>query len=350
MSIRQCLKPRPPTDGHNVLSDPQARARFRQFVSNGPIGVAARKKGGQSLESEILDGLFDFMDTVTNPRKKTDETAYIKAIRSYVWDQYKLLGHTAIPNAQEQRAKWSIDEVLRYLDKAYPEWKVWMNPTHGEMQYMGVGCGNGLVTKAMSEHFHLGKDSAVGADIFPPPESKHYTGKLIDFTLPSPLGHDIVQGRTDDNAFDFIPNFMTLLTVLHHAANPIKLLEACYQSLAPGGIVIVREHDYPRDGTLKENRLNHDLQHCAEIFYSTIYPSRIDSGMECPEHYNSLDDWVKIFKDTGFNVLLTERVQDQPLRPFYAVLQKPQLGSASRLSDDLIKVLLSRKPQNTRPG
>ena len=146
--------------------------------------------------------------------------------------------------------------------------------------YLDIGCYDGEITEAMSEHFKLSKLHAYGVDIKnyiddSKKESKitfkEYDGKILPF---------------DDSSLDLI----TCLMVFHHITdeNLNILVGEIFRVLKPGGSVILREHDV----TDNIDKVGLDIMH---YFYDYVWNARGTDANNWISNYKSNILWSELF-------------------------------------------------------
>jgi ubiquinone/menaquinone biosynthesis C-methylase UbiE/16S rRNA G966 N2-methylase RsmD len=113
---------------------------------------------------------------------------------------------------------------------------------HNIQSFIDIGASEGSITKAIAEHFNVSKENAFGLDM---EVSKYVTEDV----------HDRVQmityvSRNNTGLPDESVDLVTLHEVLHHVnkADRHNLINEIYRILKPGGYVIFREHDLPKEG------------------------------------------------------------------------------------------------------
>lgn len=96
------------------------------------------------------------------------------------------------------------------------------------VSYLDVGTGDGTIAAAIGKQ--LGVDDVKGIDVFP---------------MQRPID-TIVIGQEDKLPEEWNGRFqlVTAFSVLHHVKNQKQMLKDIHRVLAPGGIFIMREHDY----------------------------------------------------------------------------------------------------------
>jgi len=96
---------------------------------------------------------------------------------------------------------------------------------------LDIGCGDGSITKTVSDNLKIPKESVHGCDILEPAEkSLNFTFSLIESPGKLPYEND---------SFDLVYALMSL----HHITELDSMLSEIHRVLKDDGIVIIREHD-----------------------------------------------------------------------------------------------------------
>jgi 2-polyprenyl-3-methyl-5-hydroxy-6-metoxy-1,4-benzoquinol methylase len=168
--------------------------------------------------------------------------------------------------------------------------------------YLDLGCGDGTITLSIANALKC--PNAYGVDIFPP------YGKIIikDNIVTGLLHNKIIYVNSND--ISGIPSTMDLVTIfmtLHHASDCAQIIKTAHDKLKPGGMLIIREHDYIRnqyyDAYMSAIHLyNNDLTPCV---------------------YKSCIEWTNLIVDCGFTHIETKKYPDpNPQRIFHAYFVK----------------------------
>jgi ubiquinone/menaquinone biosynthesis C-methylase UbiE len=159
------------------------------------------------------------------------------------------------------------------------------------IKYLDYGGGDGEITAAIARHIKSAKDNTYIVDIeqwF----GNIYNTKYIDYltygtitTYKLPFENDSV-------------NFITCFQVLHHIKDYKKIIEEFYRIIAPGGIIVLREHDC-RD---EYDKMLIDVEH--SIYETTL--KRNDKNSMCnylseyEAYYLTRTEWNSLFEEYGF--------------------------------------------------
>lgn len=156
----------------------------------------------------------ELRDKLTGVLENNDLANYTKIIKSY-----KLLPETNNDYRINERVK-SIDDMLK---------EVGFNMQN--MKVLDIGAGNGDIISAIKVHYQLPKKNVYAIDQ-KLPELNDVTALTYDENGRVPLADNSV-------------NVILLYAVLHHVEPTLRigLMKEVQRVLAPGGIVIIREHD-----------------------------------------------------------------------------------------------------------
>ncbi len=168
--------------------------------------------------------------------------------------------------------------------------------------YLDVGCGNMVLTKNIANRMFF---MPQGIDIIDRRLIKNQDSK--EFTH-----FELFDGKNIDYEKE---SFMiiTCFKLLHHIPNPKDLLESIYTVMAPGGILVIQEHDC----TSWERMYSLDYMHRAMSIILDKEPAVTT--------YRSRQGWIDLIQNTGFNLLegYTWKSMDV-YKTFLEVFQKPQ--------------------------
>lgn len=163
---------------------------------------------------------------------------------------------------------------------------------------LDIGCGDGSITKTVSDNLKVPKTSVHGCDIVKPlPKNLNFTFSLIE--SPGKLPYD-------SKKFDVVYALMSL----HHITEIDSMLSEVYRVLKDDGIFIVREHDC----------VSEDLSNVLDLvhgFYSMVWCSPQEMESFEDEYFanyftaNKLDELVG--KHTFQRVFGTNRDEEYPL-------------------------------------
>ena len=150
--------------------------------------------------------------------------------------------------------------------------------------YVDIGCGNGVVTKSISENLNIGQKNTYGLEVFEP-------GKIDGLNVIKYDGNNIPK---------FVPNsdFVTLYTVLHHMKNEGQannLLKSLYAKMNNKGYLLIREHEVNNEQDEAFWKIVHDI--------NTKIMKRTSSDLNNGTLYKSSNDWETILRDVGFKII-----------------------------------------------
>ncbi len=177
---------------------------------------------------------------------------------------------------------------------------------------LDVGCAEGSLTAAIGRALGLPAQAAVGCDVAPAP-------------APPPVGFTYWRGRAEalpfeDGQFQVVSCIMSL----HHFADLDQALSEIRRVLAPGGLVLVREHDCPD----AHFAVFLDFVHC---FYAavegevTLRGEQADADFDAARgqvvsgRYRSLAEWDAVLRRAGFEPAGQPAHTRDIFRSFYRV-------------------------------
>ncbi len=166
--------------------------------------------------------------------------------------------------------------------------------------YLDYGCGDASITQGVARALRLPKDDVYGVDIL----------------------HVVAPGVTYVNHADDLMkmgeqiDLVTLLVTLHHLG-PISL-EMCMERVAhvlrPGGLLIIREHDFDGSATTRS------FLNLIHLINDTANDQREDYEKI---DYRSRDDWTRYLYTNGFYLVDVHTYTDyNPQRLYYASYRK----------------------------
>ncbi|CAF1627959.1 unnamed protein product [Rotaria magnacalcarata] len=96
--------------------------------------------------------------------------------------------------------------------------------------YFDLGCGNGLITARIGNHFNIKKENIYGGDVFNS-NNEQITHVSID------------QNQSIIDLSDQSVSLITCLVTLHHIENIDNMLNELARIIKPNGYLLIREHD-----------------------------------------------------------------------------------------------------------
>ena len=176
---------------------------------------------------------------------------------------------------------------------------------------LDFGCGDGKVAERVSK---IAKMKVVVTDIY---KHKNMDSLGIDF-----LKCNQVSVPTQEN-FDNV----LLLTVLHHADDPVKTLLEAKRLTKPNGKILVLESVFGFKNPSKIGQLSSEEQMMVNFFFDHLY-NRVfhfceheEGKVVVPYNHNTIDGWKNVFGNCGLKLnVIDNNGLDQPLCPEYHVL------------------------------
>lgn len=168
--------------------------------------------------------------------------------------------------------------------------------------YLDIGAGDGLLSRALKESFGLSKESSYAVDVADYRKSDDLSWLAYNADGSIPLKSDSIE-------------LASLFMVLHHIGNPAQVIAEAHRVLRPGGTLLVRETNaWTKDIHLLNSVLD-------TMFYEVFFP-RLDVPL--PTSYRARHEWESAFRDAGFIVKkISENEPGNPFAPVNFVLEKP---------------------------
>lgn len=269
-------------DVRSYFSNPIVVQLFQQFIKNGFFQFAPdlARRFFRELKALVRIGL------------STDELHHkIQSSFSACDLELKHRVQERLKDEEKRRAEFRAQQILSFL----PE-------NEKPQSYLDLGCGPGDITAAMSRRLGLDKTTARGVDVISGANDE-------DFSF---IRFDGVNLPIADNSQEFL----TAMMMLHHVENLDGLLKEAWRVTAPGGYLIIREHDC-RHRDIGE--FNSFMDH---MWYQVFSDA---SNVPINDHYYSSEEWRDIIEEYGFRMLNFQRVEPgNPFHPFFMVFQKPE--------------------------
>jgi ubiquinone/menaquinone biosynthesis C-methylase UbiE len=185
---------------------------------------------------------------------------------------------------------------------------------HVPVSYLDIGASDGKKTNAIAALYNLDKEHAHGADNISwegvDIKISPRVSRCITYTQLKESDNEILP--YEDNQFDTI----TLLQVLHHVKNLPVFLNEVDRILAPGGAIVIREHD----AINRHVKSIIDVEHL--LFAALNDNSDVSTFInEYYADYKSRMAWNSVFSTMGYSEEAyydTERVSKR----YYAVHKK----------------------------
>ncbi|AYV86732.1 MAG: hypothetical protein Sylvanvirus7_30 [Sylvanvirus sp.] len=238
-----------------------------------------------------------------------------------------------------------------------------IQPTQSIQSFLDIGCGDGTITKAIAQLYHIPPQHAHGCDIYdvqkvdvtPSQELK----ELKEFEQSEQLKETsitftLLQDTTSKNGEKVLPyesesfDVVFALMSFHHMKNVEATIQDLYRVLRPHGVLILREHDLYLPNLSVVLDVVHGLydrvwnKHACDISFSDTYYA----------HYRSRDQWQRLLEQSRFVMCPSSpdrkdiyRVQlpahkfqlgryiHNPIVSYYGVYHKTKIHPISRIQD-----------------
>lgn len=271
------------------------------------------------IEKNIVSMFLSFLEHLGVPEKKREEiiNKIIRIAKEYnELDEYERKTHKILEK----------EGITRKVSKKFGEraeiiYNQVKDYVKGE-KVLDLGCGDGKVGELLSK----GGFNVVLADVVKHPniDNLNLNFKLFDKEKKVPF---------KDNTFDTT----LIITVIHHADNPLKVIKEVYRVTKPNGMVIAIEtvYDVKGEGLTKEQKeefkdfltLSDEEQRDSNIFFDHFwnrvqqFSDKKENKINVPNNHNTPSEWNTIFKENGLEQEKTIHLGiDQPTAPEYHTL------------------------------
>lgn len=175
---------------------------------------------------------------------------------------------TVVPPSLPSRVQSRVYDVMNFLSRI---------PHVPITQYLDYGTGDGTVAAGIANALNTIPD---GQSSVIPKEKVEAMGVDI-FPMKRPIPTLVIKDPTPSEDIEYILpkewegkfQLITAFSVFHHVKAQVKIIRELYRVLAPGGLLIMREHDY-RDMTpssfLRDTTIERSLYPC--IFNGQCFP------------------------------------------------------------------------------
>jgi SAM-dependent methyltransferase len=153
-------------------------------------------------------------------------------------------------------------------------------------RYLDFGCGDRTITEAVGRYYGLDRENIIGVDLF----DSGATGSIFYNTTA-----EIPSGRVD---------LITAFVSLHHVADQAAQIAEFARILAPGGTIVIREHDasYLHSGALMFDYLQH-IHIVAAVWDTEGALADILRGTTYRPQY----EWTELFARAGLTQVAIKR-------------------------------------------
>lgn len=158
--------------------------------------------------------------------------------------------------------------------------------------YLDLGGGDGTISEGIARWLNIKKENAISADVVSWLSGTQAQKKLKDITLETiPTA-----GRLPykDNQFDAITCFVSL----HHIQKIEERLDELYRIMAPGGWLLIREHDCRNNATRTIIDIYHNI-------YELVYNKSPDISNILDTFYadyRTKEQWHFLIQNAGFDL------------------------------------------------
>lgn len=167
--------------------------------------------------------------------------------------------------------------------------------------FIDIGCGTGGITSALGKAWQLPRERVVGMDVYDRLEAD---ARCSYYPM-----HDL-ETLSERKTLDTV----LLLMVLHHEAEPEKLLTSIYDALPAEGTLCIRDHDV----TDPDTRL---FLEAFDRFYFSVLNGL--EGVPQPANYKSASAWISLAEAAGFTLETIDYPEpDSPMQPVHLAFKK----------------------------
>lgn len=168
------------------------------------------------------------------------------------------------------------------------------NSIENVIKLVDIGCSKGGITERLKHTLGLTKENTYGLDILPINKVEH--AHSFNY-IQADETKSIQCFPFDDNSVELV----TMLMSLHHIRTPEAYLAEVYRILAPGGILIIREHDCD---PIKDPEMSMLLDVLHGLYCISWNPLECQEDVNFSKNYyaqyKSREEWTKIICDLGF--------------------------------------------------
>lgn len=160
-------------------------------------------------------------------------------------------------------------------------------------RYLDFGCGDRTITEAVGRYYGLPREDIIGVDLFD-------SGAAGSVFYPNTT--EIASGTID---------LITAFVSLHHVENQPAQIAEFARLLAPGGTIVIREHDLARQtDTLMFDYLQH-IHIVAAVWDTEGALADILRGTT----YRSQYEWTELFARAGLEQITLKRPDPKVANP-----------------------------------
>ena len=231
---------------------------------------------------EYVNQLLSKLDHLTMHTDLPDQQIFVD-LGGHLYNEIAVNGemHTILEEDNKKRANNRSKAVLDLLPEDFSPRNV-----------LDYGCHNGKILVELAEALNIPSMHQFGVDVDMPKDFQTF-----EFIKSKEFSSQVKSSSLD---------LIIALVVMHHLPKPMDIINEFYRILQPGGIVVVREHDYQAP----EMKYLFDSLH---YLWRSVFA--LPNEMENADNYFSIDEWISMFLECDFKLLL--RQEDCP----YAVTE-----------------------------
>jgi SAM-dependent methyltransferase len=242
-----------------------------------------------------LEAIFQALGGPSSGRRAADEVLSLMQAPGALAAKERRARELRILIPLRRRLRRRLVDRARLIGKQIRPWLM------KDRRVVDVGCGNGLVMHLLPRRWDV-----VLADV----ERRLSPGVRFPFVPWHPTRGHFLPVR---------PDVVLLLTVLHHARHPRKVIEAVSR-LRPRRIVVIESVLEEPRGRARLARLLRESDFATRIWFATfadwIYNRVLQDEQLVPFNFGRVADWHTLFADAGYACVAEQSLGlDQPLVP-----------------------------------
>ncbi len=221
-----------------------------------------------------------------------------------VFELYHLTDDEIIAQLKEaypQRQEESTDNRLKTSKGRFKKIAVKLGPIAADT-YLDVGAGDGIFTLAVAQAWYIDHVFACDTTMYGGIETRigrFYLSTPNDLLPHLPVPMDLI----------------SMIQVLHHARDPVALIQAAHQMLNPGGHLLIKEHDVSSPSM-------HQLITIEHALYHLIKEDDLDWHCDRPIEIKSQDEWQRLMEANGFTTVTLHKDDFEITNSFWGLFRK----------------------------